>query len=393
MTLLDFSLSPRRRESVRFDLLDDDLNPIGQVYPVGAPSLTVDRARQVKRSLTGVTLFPPDSERLTWRSRLRPVWVFDDGTEWPCGVFVLSDETVRPDGDGRLDAVAMGDQMSLYREPLEQTFSVKPGDSVLDKLVELHERASTPASRLGWGHITALASSGLVWPPGTLIADALEELAATAAVEVWFNRRGTLRLDLLSDEPNVVDLSHHIEGTLKFSYSNEDTPNRWVARSNDIDFSISGSYDLPANAPHSFAKRGRLVVREVEVPGLVGQDAADDAARDAAFDEEFPYKEASLDVPGRPDLDVHDSLRLSNGQVFRLDSVSTELESSGISNVQCQAEWENPDTTNREPKLSFDGGEPIPGSVPPLNPKILWNPAFLKMWRKLSPKQRRKLTK
>lgn len=390
-SLLDFSLSPRRLESVRFDLLDADLNKIGQVYPVGAPSLTIDRFRQVKRSLGGVSLMPPDSERLTYRTRLAPVWVFDDGSQYALGVFVLSDETVGPDDQGRLDSVAMGDQMSLYRESLQQSFVVRPGDSILDKLVELHGMASFPAPFVGYTHDTALASQSMVWTIATPIADVMEELCDASGLQAWFTRDGQLRFDVINQERPVVELVNHIEGTLKYSYSNEDAPNRWVARDNTVDQSIAGVYELPDDSPHSFAKVGRWKTQEVEIPGLVGQDAADTAALEASMDEEFPYKEASLELPARPDLDVFDQVRLANGQVFRIDSVTTDLVPSGTSQVECQAFWENPDTLRLEPKLSFEGGEPISGNVPPSKAFMLWSPQFLKKWRRLSPAEKRRL--
>jgi hypothetical protein len=371
--------------------LDEDLNKIGQVHPLGAPSLTLDRFRQVKRSLEGVSLMPPDSTRLTYRTRLAPVWVFDDGSTYNLGVFVLSDETVGPDEQGRLDSVAMGDQMSLYRSSLEQTFVVRPGDQILEKLVEVHQLAPNPAPYVGYSHITETADQSMVWPVATPIADVMEELAEAAGVRAWFTREGQLRFDFINDDDDPIDLVNHIEGTLQYSYSNEDTPNRWVVRDNGNDQSITGVYELPDAAPHSFAKRGRWITNEVEIPGLVGQDAADVLAMEAAFAEEFPYKEASLELPARPDLDVFDSVRLHNGQIFRIDSVTTDLVPSGTSQVECQALWENPDTARLEPKVSFEGSEPISGDIPPTRAFMLWTPAFLKKWRSLTPRQQRQL--
>lgn len=394
-TLLDFSLAPRRFESVRFDLLDEDLNKVGEVHPVGAPTMKIERAAQVKRSLSNVVLFPPESQRVTYRTRIRPIWVFDDGTFYPMGVFHLNDETIVATGEEPLEIPVMGDGIVLYREPLTKSFSVRPGDSVLDKLYELHGLATHPAPYVAYDHITDLSKVALAWPAGTLLSDVMEELADSAGVRVWFNAKGTLRFDLASDETDgtagVIDLTNHIEGSLKISYSNEDTPNRWIARDNAVDFSIEGVYDLPDDSPHSAARRGRVITQVVEIPGLIGQDAADRIARQAALDEEFPYKTATAEFPARPDLDCFVPVRLEGGQVWKIDTIDTELISSGTTTVEAQVFWENPDSRFAEPRTTLEGSDPVPGSVPPLNPQLLWSPEFRKYWRGLTRKQKRRL--
>jgi hypothetical protein len=391
-SLLDFSLSPRRKESVRFDLLDEDLNLIGRVHPVGVPTLEIERASQVKRRLSNVVLFPPQSQQVTYRTRLAPVWVFDDGTEHPLGVFYLNDETIRATGEEPLEIPMMGDGMILYRETIDKTFSVWPGNSFLDKLNEVHLLATDPAPYVAYDHITDLARTPMAWPAGTPIADIMEEIGDAAGLRIWFNSRGTLRFDVAADpEDEDLDLSNHIEGSLKVTYSNEDSPNRWIARDVGVDFSVQGVYDLPDGSPHSFAKRGRYVTREVELPGLVGADAADRAARAAALDEPFPYKTATVELPARPDLDVYSQVRLQGEQVWLLDSAETELVASGTTSVTAQVMWENPNSIRNEPRLSIGGSEPIPGDVPPTKAYMLWDPAFLKKWRSLTPRQRRKL--
>ena len=390
MSLLDFSAASSRKEFVRFDLLDEDLNPIGVVHPVGAPELKVERAQPTKRTLSGVTLLPPEASRVTARTRISPVWVFEDGTEFPLGVFVLNDETTVVGDEDRLEAAVMSDQMALYRETLESAFSVRPGDLIIDQLTLLHQRATNPAPRVVADQITATARVGMSWPSGTSISQALDELSRAAGCRVWFDRAGMLRFTIEPDDPTeVIDLRNPINGSLQISYSNEDSPNRWIASAPEQEFAIIGVYDLPDESPHSYARRGRRVVREVEVPGLTDQETADAAAKRGSLEEAFPYKSASAEYPARPDLDAFDFVRLPDGQVYTLDGASTELTGGGTTKIECQAYWENPETLSLEAKLTVEGSEPMGGTTPPMNPRMMWNPEFLRAWRRLTPSQRR----
>lgn len=392
MSLVDFTAAPRRKESVRFDLLDEDFNCIGTVHPLGTPSLRVERSRQVKRSLSGFTLLPPESQTVTPTTPVRPSWVFEDGTEYQLGVFYLADELVRPDADEPLDSGTLGDGMVLYRESLGQTFSVRTGDPIMDKLIEASQLSSRAAPRVVRDtRITAMARSPMAWVAGTPIVTVIEDLADAGGIRVYFDVTGALRFELTDTDPDVLDLTEHQAGTLKFRYNSEDAPNRWVARDNSQGFSVIGIYDLPDAAPHSFAKRGRYVTRIVEISGLTDQDAADAAAREAALDEEFPYKAATAEFCARPDLDVFCHVRLSNGQVYILDSFDTELGASGSTSIDCQAVWDNPATPAYELRSSIDQAPVIPGDVPPLRAYMLWNPKFLRYWRTLDRRERAKL--
>lgn len=318
--LLDFTSVTRRAASWRFLLLDTALKPLGEleVDRGNPPTLSTDTSRAVKRSCSNVTFMPgaiADVDVI--RDRVSVTMVLEDGSEWPQGVFLFSDVSRFVFTAGiEIGAVNLVDQLLIVDQQLDQSFALRPGDSITDGIIDLLVPLPVTVVVDPSSAVVSSAQEAISWPAGTSRLRVINELATQVGYhELFFDNDGIGQLHLMPNPesaPDAVVLSYPVGrrtyfGTVTRSTDLLELPNRFVVVNNGAtDVPIFGLYDVPDSAPHSAVNRG-FVISHVEQ--LQGIDTAADAQRAAlslARAWRWAYETVEFVGPPDPRHDTYD---------------------------------------------------------------------------------------
>lgn len=315
--LLDLPLSIGQRASeVRFDLLDQSLDVIGQVQPDldTRATVAVNINRTIKRTLEGIRLNAAEGADVNpFGDRLRPVWVLENGAEFNLGVFILGGID-RTRWEWGLDADVSGvDQTLILDQAIEQTVALPAGGDVRTLIEAQFAAANVPTYEIDPG-IATTAAAPIAWPAGTSRLQVINDLAAMAgAYSAYFDNDGvgrvTLVPDLASATPDhVYDAGGRIlAGSMVETDDLLDAANRYVViDSSNPDSLVVGYYDVPDDAPHSFASRGFRVVKVIEEQGLGTVAAAKRRAEAAYAQDRSAYEWVQFSSPPDPRHDTFD---------------------------------------------------------------------------------------
>jgi hypothetical protein len=176
--LLDLPLGVgQRSESVRWELVDTRGVHIGEMHPDAdnPPSLSVSSSASIVKTIRDAIF---DSRELadvnTFRSRLRPRWVLEDGTEWPLGEFFFTDAP-QPLGTGpRLVTTTLFDGLVQVDVASDRTWGVATGESIRDTMIEIIQTAGI--ARYKVSATDAVAQAPITWPIGTNLREILKQL-------------------------------------------------------------------------------------------------------------------------------------------------------------------------------------------------------------------------
>ena len=276
----------QRRSTFRFDVLDRALNRIGQVSPSSEPVVTNNGARTINRTLDSFALasaadaaaFNPYSDRI------RPMMVLENGDAWELGVFLFADLSRTPDTPGLYAEATLVDQTIITDQPTDASVTVAAGANLALAAGELLAAAGITYSV---APSAATAATGLSWRAGTTLRAVLADLARLCGFySPFFDRKGVCRLVAVPDlafEPAAVVYKKGgrvYHASIVESDDSLSAPNRWVV----VDTSagnaapITGRYEVPSSAPHSFAARGFYITERVEVQGLGSPEEAQTVA-------------------------------------------------------------------------------------------------------------------
>lgn len=307
----------QRASTIRWDVLDSTLTTIGTVSPDDSPArVTVNVDRAVKRDLSALQLSPLEQLSLDpFGDRLRPMWVLQDGTEYPLGVFVLGsmDRLRREYG---IDARASGvDQTIILDQPITETVALSQGDDVRAAILQQLAIAQIPSYDVDLGIVLAVGAP-IVWTVGTSRLKVVNDLAAMAgAFPVYFDNSGVGRVRLIGD-PGSGTAQHSysmggriISGSMVESDDLLEAPNRYfVIDTSSPNAPVFGYYDVPASAPHSEPSRGFFVVKVIEEQGLTTNAEAEARALAEYASAADTYQSVQFSSPPDPRHDVFDSV-------------------------------------------------------------------------------------
>lgn len=305
---------PSRVEGFRLDVLDRDLARIGTLG-AAAPGVTVENNinRQVKRTVSGLVVPRAESVSLDYFAhRVRPVWLASDGTEWPLGVFLISDASTVRHSWGTSAELQLVDQGLILSQALDRSVSFGAGTTVRSAMAAVLDMAGidtyvidSTEARLGGPTTWTLGRDTWV--------RVLNDLADLAGFNSgFFDNVGTYRLrrapvagddalpDFDYDNPPRVHADSIVE-----SDATIESPNRYIVISTSGNAApIAGTWDVPADAPHSYEARGYRVVSLTERQGLsLGQ--ATEAARVRGLQDADTYQWASFAAAPDPRHDTY----------------------------------------------------------------------------------------
>lgn len=319
--LLDLVVTSRA-EKVRFDLVDPTGRRIGEVHPERQCTISNDGMAQIKRKLTGFTLTPSDTAAINpLTDRVQPWWVLDDGTEWPLGTFLFAEASTARHSYGLRLTGTLVDRGLILAQEIDQTVGFDAGTTAESAITTVLQLAGVLDAQIS---VTSSFTLGtpIAWPAGqagTTWAKILDDLCGKAgAYPVYFDNSGTPIVRTIGNidttDPGIDWRGRIRAGSIVESNDMLIAPNRYLA----VDTSattgaITATFDVPDDAPHSYARRGFRITKVVEAPG-VGDHAQALAAAQAAYTSApVAYAQASWATTPDPRADTFDVVRLWDG--------------------------------------------------------------------------------
>jgi len=346
VSLVDLQGVSMRQESVAFDVLDSSLQVIGTLQPARdpVPRVTNDTSRTIKRALSGLRIPAPEAADVNpFSDRIRPRWVIEgDPAVYPLGVFLYADrnEIVRSYGTD-IDAELV-DQTFIVDQPLAQSVSLGIGTGLSDAMLDVATAAGVPNVYVAPSTLTLQRPA--VWPGGTSRYRVLADLALLAGfTPPYFDSAGTLTLTDSPDPEDAPPTRFYPPGSPIIDPSIIQTddlltaPNRWIVVDNGGTAGpVSGSYELPASAPHSYFNRGFYVTAWIEQQGVDSNAAATAAAKAQALSDPSGVERASFASVCDPRHDTYDVVEF-DGRRWLEESWSVNLVAGGAQQHQMRA--------------------------------------------------------
>lgn len=309
--LLDLRGIGQRATSYRFELLDLRENVIGEIHPDrdNTPTITQDSTRFIQRDMQNLNLTPTErAEVNTFSDRVRPNLVLENGAEFPLGVFLFADPSRPRYSYGLPLSSSLLDKGFILDQPLSNATSVRAGTPVREAILQLINPLGL-AVDFSVENSGAVTGAAMTWAPGASRAQVLSDLCLVGAYFApYFDNHGVGRIRVRPTAANAVTDVVYADGRNIYAgtpLESDDllrAPNRFTVIGNDAAagaLPIVGTYDLPADAPHSFYNRGFRVIAIKQQQGLANNGAAAQAARVFA-DTQSVFEYVTFDGPPDP---------------------------------------------------------------------------------------------
>jgi len=322
---------------VAFDLLDSSLNVIGSPPSIAATSVDMDTSSTTTRKISGVQLTSNvmnDVDPLN--DLLRPKIVLGDGSEWPLGVFVFTDQidNIRL-GIYPVD-LSLSDQTGFLDINTRYTFSRPTGASIVGAITSILDTCQISQGINGrrLPTDTTQLASAQTWAQGTSYLKILTDLCALGGYyPPYFDNDGTFVVRAPVDPFNAdVDLVYDLYGgkiiaeTVQYDSGILSAPNAYVV----IDTSpksapISAIAYVAGYLPWSVENRGgRVIPVQVTQQGLASVQQAQSIANASAASATIGFQSVTFQALADPRHDTF-QLVLFNGSIMREVSWSLPL--------------------------------------------------------------------
>jgi hypothetical protein len=312
----------QRYSKIRFDLLDSIGSVIGIVHPDAdrTPAIDVRTDATLKRVLRNLWVTPSEAIDIDLAAdRVRPIWVFSDGSEWPLGTFIFADASTAWQSWGKPLTGSLVDHLLVLNQPSDVSVVSYPSGTNIADALEAEWRRSGLAEYRVEPCGTFLADA-LSWPIETKQLTRMIDLSKLGGfLDPYVDNYGVGQsravpaltaetTDLVYDDNRDVgrvyaDTTVESEDLLR-------APNRFMV------VSTSGSAapvvafaDVPASAPQSWARRGFRVVEVIRVNGVASVADAQVIADAAVASSGHTFRYAEFDSAPDPRHDVYDIVR------------------------------------------------------------------------------------
>lgn len=324
----------------RFEPVDANNDPVATDLLVdrdSPPTLSWDLWSNHPRTLSGMALVGDEAAGLDINGRLRVWMVAQDGTETSLGHMLY---TAAPklnlglttwDGQaGTFRVCALADQSVLLTSALVESISFGSNTRISDAITDLVNLLEWP---LGFT-ITATPqrfAEPVTFRAGQSLASAIDTLCTqTGLLPPQWDRNGAGIIALAPPIDAIFDADHVYDEITEEGWTDDDdmleAPNTWIATANTpSDAIVSGSYTLPASAPNSVVRTGRVVAVQVEAPGAATVAACEVAARTASLSWPGSTRTVTFSADADYTHDISDTVEW-DGLIWREESWSVTLE-------------------------------------------------------------------
>jgi hypothetical protein len=329
--LLTMAGHGQRAASYRFDLLDKTNSYLGQldVDMTSPPRVSNSINRNVKRQLSGLTLPPAVTADVnTLTERVRPWAIFEDGQEWPLGVFLFADASRRlaltgsePEAviagwaSGKVAAFTDGnmlDQLATVDQGSRGINFYGPGHSIRAALEQQLDAAGVIERNIEDSDSTI--AQWVVWKPNSSRLKVINDLARMGGYySLYFDNGGVAQLRQVPNLDAVEPTLNYGPGLNVFADSVVESddlleaPNTYVVVNNAFtDFPVWGEWQVPPTAPHSYENRGFHVVKEYDIQGVESQAEATRAAKAQGQADYATYRWVDFSSAINPQHDTFD---------------------------------------------------------------------------------------
>jgi hypothetical protein len=242
---------------------------LGDLTPLRGANLSHDTTRTIKRQLN-ITLSAADTAAINPVSeRINVYMTFPDGTEYPLGRYMFTDVSRSFYTSGRLANCVLNDEMFLVDQQI--ITGINGRGSAVNQVI-LQTIAGLPITLAM--EATPYASAE-AWGVGTGRGQILEACSVSGDFfSPWFDNNGELRF-IRSFEPAKAICDFDFDAGNKVIrepiLETDDlltAPNTFIVVSNaasNAGSQVVGRYDVPPNAPHSFAKRGFTIAQILDL--------------------------------------------------------------------------------------------------------------------------------
>lgn len=325
MSLFTLDGYGQRASSFRFELLDKQNSFLGDL-PVdmsSPPSITNNINRAVHRAMDGLLLPPSVTADInTLAERVKPWMRFQDGTEYPLGVFLFADASRRLVSSGSVQYSQVGDTYTTDATMLDLCATINqgsrginfygPGHSIYDAFVQQLDAAGVIEYEVE--PTDAVISEWVVWKPNTNRLKVINDLAGMAGYySLYFDNTGVGQLrkvpSMSAIEPTLMyDAGTNVIADSIIETDDQlDAPNTYIViNSGFTEGPIWGEWQVPPDAPHSVAVRGFHVVQEYDVQGVESNAQAALAAKARGQADYSTYRWVNFDTAIDPRHDTYD---------------------------------------------------------------------------------------
>lgn len=232
---------------------------LGFITPIRNAQLTHDTSRTIKRQLT-IALGVVDTEFVDpLTARVLLSMRLGDGSVWPLGRYMFTDDTMTRFTSGRLSNVVLADEMFLIDQEISEGFDSSGLTTTSSYEILLSDFDVTFVSDASDGLVMAQS-----WTVGSHRGSIMESLAVAGNYfSPWFGNDSALHLIRSFDPATQVpqfdwDAGNQVirEGIVESS-NILTAPNRFMVISNtSANEPIVGIANVSVTAPNSFANRG-----------------------------------------------------------------------------------------------------------------------------------------
>lgn len=311
-TLLDLQPWVGQRSSTFWFYLVDGVSGErkGRIYPLRSGSLSHDTGRTIKRQVA-LNLGEVDTSTINVLvDRIDVYMVLGDGSIWPLGRYMFTDETRIKFTSGDLSNVTLNDEMFLVDQEITSGF-----DSTGKIAVTCYEEL---LSGLGVDLVSEPAGFTLAqaWSVGTNRGSILDAIAvASDYFSPWFGNDKSMHLIRTFNPADEVpqfdwDAGNQVMRDGISESSNVLTaPNRFqvISNTNIQNGAIVATATVPVTAPNSFANRGFYITQTQTLQ--LNDTAQAQAVADGLANRLSVFETVTLSTAADPRHDSYDVIR------------------------------------------------------------------------------------
>lgn len=251
----------QRQASYRFELINGVTGEhLGDIHPIRGATLMHDTNRTIPRVLNMQLGVADQAAVNPVQDRVLVYMTFPNGTEYPLGKYMWTDNTRQEFTSGDLGRPTLNDEMFLLDQPI--TKGIDGVDKAISKVIQ-EVLAGLPITY----NIAANSSACTeAWGIGQFRATILQALALSGDYfNPWFNNEGVLRFIRTfnpADEVPDFDWDSGNQVVRSNILKNDDlltAPNTFIVISNastDNNEEVIGRATVPSRAPNSVVNRG-----------------------------------------------------------------------------------------------------------------------------------------